>query len=46
MSDGTFYNTGLTQYNALRMGFASLNEKEMQETVSIIRELTKKPLNR
>src|SRR4030095_6778037 len=29
LSDGNFYNTGNKRYNSTRMGFASLNEKEM-----------------
>jgi GntR family transcriptional regulator/MocR family aminotransferase len=38
LSDGNFYNTGNTTYNAVRMGFASLNEKEMMEAISIIKK--------
>lgn len=41
MSDGNFYNSGTIQYNALRMGFASLNEKEMQEIIMIIKKALK-----
>ncbi len=40
MSDGGFYNTGTVNYNALRMGFASLNEKEIGEAVEIIKRVT------
>jgi GntR family transcriptional regulator/MocR family aminotransferase len=36
MNDGASYITGKTNYNALRIGFASLNEKEMQEMISIL----------
>ncbi len=36
MNDGSSYNTGKTNYNALRLGFASFNEKEMQEVVRIL----------
>ena len=38
LSNGNFYNTGTRKYNAVRMGFASLNEREMGEAVSIIKE--------
>jgi len=38
MANGQYYNTGNTNYNALRMGFASLNEKEMLLVVSIIKK--------
>ncbi|PWU00652.1 MAG: PLP-dependent aminotransferase family protein [Bacteroidetes bacterium] len=37
MSDGKFYNTGQEDYNSLRMGFASLNEKEIREVVDILK---------
>jgi GntR family transcriptional regulator/MocR family aminotransferase len=46
MSDGSFYNTGPVQYNALRMGFASLNEVEMAEIIGLLGKLTRKPGNR
>ncbi len=39
MSDGLFYNSGNTNYNALRIGFASLNEKEMKAIIGIIRSV-------
>lgn len=42
MNDGASYITGKTNYNALRIGFASLNEKEMQEVVSILVKAGKK----
>lgn len=42
MNDGTSYITGKTNYNALRIGFASLNEKELQEAVSILVRITRK----
>jgi GntR family transcriptional regulator/MocR family aminotransferase len=38
MSDGSFYNSPIN-YNALRMGFASLNEKEMVEAVKILKKV-------
>ena len=41
MSDGSFYNSPATNYNALRMGFASLNEKEMEEAVRILKKVVK-----
>jgi len=42
MSDGHFYNSGSVRYNALRMGFASLNEQEMTEIVAILKKLTER----
>jgi GntR family transcriptional regulator/MocR family aminotransferase len=39
MSDGSYYNSGTINYNALRMGFASLNEAEMKEVISIIKNV-------
>ena len=39
MSDGSSYNTGKVNYNALRMGFASLNEKEMHGIIAILKKL-------
>jgi GntR family transcriptional regulator/MocR family aminotransferase len=41
MSDGSFYNSPAINYNALRMGFASLNEKEMVESVRILKKALK-----
>ncbi|HWB24436.1 MAG TPA: PLP-dependent aminotransferase family protein [Chitinophagaceae bacterium] len=41
MSNGSTYNSGNINYNALRMGFASLNENEMSEVVSIIKKAAK-----
>ena len=38
LSDGEFYNTGGKKYNSARMGFASLNEKEMMEAISMIKK--------
>ncbi|MEO6167038.1 MAG: aminotransferase class I/II-fold pyridoxal phosphate-dependent enzyme, partial [Chitinophagales bacterium] len=38
ISDGIFYNSGKVNYNALRMGYASLNEKEMTEAVGILKK--------
>ena len=38
MSNGSFYNTGSTNHNALRMGFASLNGKEMEEVTGILKK--------
>jgi GntR family transcriptional regulator/MocR family aminotransferase len=40
MNDGSSYNTWKTNYNALRIGFASFNEKEMQEVVRILVKAT------
>jgi GntR family transcriptional regulator / MocR family aminotransferase len=42
MSDGSFYNSGNKTYNALRMGFASLNELEMEEIISLLKKLVHK----
>lgn len=42
MNDGATYITGKANYNALRIGFASLNEKEMQEVVDILAKATSK----
>jgi GntR family transcriptional regulator/MocR family aminotransferase len=42
MTDGASYLTGKANYNALRIGFASLNEKEMQEVVSILLKAVRK----
>jgi GntR family transcriptional regulator/MocR family aminotransferase len=42
MSDGSTYNYGNENYNALRIGFASLNEKEIEESVSILKKVMKK----
>jgi GntR family transcriptional regulator/MocR family aminotransferase len=39
MSDGSTYITGKTNHNALRMGFASLNEKEMESIISILKKV-------
>jgi GntR family transcriptional regulator/MocR family aminotransferase len=39
LSDGGFYNSGTVNYNASRMGFASLNEKEMEEAVNILKRV-------
>jgi len=39
MNDGSFYNTGNVNYNALRMGFASLNEKEMEASITILKKV-------
>jgi GntR family transcriptional regulator/MocR family aminotransferase len=41
MSDGSFYNSPGINYNALRMGFASLNEKEMEDSVRILKKIVK-----
>lgn len=41
MNDGAAYITGKTNYNALRIGFASLNEKEMYQTVNILLKAVK-----
>ncbi|KAA2242567.1 PLP-dependent aminotransferase family protein [Chitinophaga agrisoli] len=39
MSDGASYSFHTHNYNALRMGFASLNEKELSEVVEILKKL-------
>ncbi|MEO5890965.1 MAG: hypothetical protein ABIQ31_11965 [Ferruginibacter sp.] len=39
MSDGIFYNSGDINYNALRIGFALLNEKEIEESVMILKKI-------
>ena len=41
INDGSFYNSGGVNYNGLRMGFASLNEKEMEEAVRVLRKVVK-----
>jgi GntR family transcriptional regulator/MocR family aminotransferase len=38
MTDGSIYNSSATNYNALRIGFASLDEAEMSEIVEIIKK--------
>jgi GntR family transcriptional regulator/MocR family aminotransferase len=40
MSDGNVYSNGTVNYNALRFGFASLNEKEQIEAVEILKKVT------
>lgn len=42
MNDGANYVTGKANYNALRMGFASFNEKEMQEVMGILGKAMRK----
>jgi GntR family transcriptional regulator/MocR family aminotransferase len=39
MSDGSNYSYGTRNHNALRFGFASLNEKELTEAVGIIKQV-------
>lgn len=39
MSDGSAYSYGTVNHNALRMGFASLNEKELSEVVEILKKV-------
>lgn len=41
MNDGSIYSYGNENYNALRMGFASLNEKEIEEAISILKKVVK-----
>lgn len=36
MKDGSFYNTSNVNYNALRMGFASMDKSEMTRTIEIL----------
>lgn len=40
MSNGNLYNTNGQTYNALRIGFASLTEKEMEQVVLILAKIT------
>ena len=42
MNDGSNYVTGKANYNALRIGFASLNEKEMPEVIGILGKAIRK----
>lgn len=39
LNDGSLYNSSDTNYNSLRMGFASLNNSEMTELIKSIKEL-------
>jgi GntR family transcriptional regulator/MocR family aminotransferase len=39
MSDGSVYSTGAVNYNGLRIGFASLNDKEQDVIVGILKKL-------
>ena len=39
MKDGTAYDTGRQRFNAVRLGFASLNFKEQLQAVKIIKEV-------
>lgn len=39
LNDGSIYSNGAINYNALRFGFASLNEKEQQEAVGILKKV-------
>lgn len=39
MSDGSAYSNSAVNYNALRFGFASLNEKEQLEAVEILKKV-------
>lgn len=39
MTDGSSYSYGTKNHNAIRFGFASLNEKEMKEAVEIIKQV-------
>jgi len=41
MSDGRIYNTHTTDYNARRLGFASLDLKELERAVEILRSVLK-----
>ena len=42
MKDGAFYNSGSVDYNAIRMGFASLAEAEITAVVAILRKAMQK----
>jgi GntR family transcriptional regulator/MocR family aminotransferase len=39
MTDGSSYSYGTRNHNALRFGFASLNEKEIKEVVDILKKI-------
>ncbi len=39
IGNGRFYNTGKINYNSLRMGFASLNEKEIQGVIGVLKKV-------
>lgn len=39
MKDGTAYDIGRQHFNAVRLGFASLNFKEQLQAVKIVREV-------
>jgi GntR family transcriptional regulator/MocR family aminotransferase len=38
INDGRMYDVGDIRFNALRIGFASMNEKELQEAVFLLKE--------
>src|SRR5215831_6204133 len=42
MNDGSFFNSPGNNYNAIRFGFASLNESEMERIVAILKDATVK----
>jgi len=42
ISDGRFYNPPGTNYFGMRMGFASLDEREQEKAIGILRECMKK----
>ncbi|WP_431214687.1 hypothetical protein ACQ86N_07930 [Puia sp. P3] len=42
ISDGKFYNPPGRNYFGMRMGFASLDEREQEKAVGILRECLKK----
>lgn len=39
MADGNFYNSDKIVYNSVRMGFASLNKKELDEVAAIFKSI-------
>jgi GntR family transcriptional regulator/MocR family aminotransferase len=39
MKDGTSYDIGKQRFNAIRLGFASLNSKEQIQAVKILKEV-------
>ncbi|WP_196216498.1 PLP-dependent aminotransferase family protein [Flavobacterium sp. LC2016-01] len=39
ISDGTFYNDDIYFPNGLRLGFASINESEIEQSLSILRQI-------
>jgi GntR family transcriptional regulator / MocR family aminotransferase len=44
VNDGERYNTGKVDYRAMRLGFASLNQRELEEAVHLLHKAVKKSL--